>query len=115
MFYFINKDGYIIKYVSFIRDENVEEYRKLYKADKVIYVKDAIADAENYRLVNGELVRLSDEEIQERNTYGKILTADEKAEIEEEKKIALLRPTREEVERAETQLMILDTMEAMNE
>ena len=51
-------------------------------------------DLKNYKVINGQIIRRSEEEIRELDTYGKILTEEERLEI-------LLQPTREEIAKAE--------------
>lgn len=54
----------------------------------------------NYRVINGELVKLSDQEIMEQRLYGKILS-------EEERELLKLQPTPEEIQKAEQTIEIL--------
>ena len=57
-------------------------------------------DIFNYKVVEGKLVRLLDEEIREKRLYGRILT-------EEERQLQKLKPSPEEVRKAEQTIEIL--------
>lgn len=113
-FYIIGKDGYIKYGVYNDGYGTAKEYEKLNVDCKVIE-SEKLDDVNNYRLVNDKLVRMTDEEIREKSLYGKILTDAERLEKEEERKIEMLKPSRAEIEKAEMQLMILNTLEAVNE
>lgn len=61
-------------------------------------------DLKNYKVINRQIIRRSEEEIRELDTYGKILTEEERLNI-------LLQPTGEEINKAENTLEILTTLE----
>lgn len=65
-----------------------------------IIVENPPRDIENYKVIDGELVRLSKQEIKELRLYGKILT-------EEERQLQKLKPSPEEVRKAEQTIEIL--------
>ncbi len=61
-------------------------------------------DIFNYRVVNGVLVRMSDIEIEEKRIYGRILTEEERFE---KQMLDKLKPTLEEIRKAENTIEIL--------
>lgn len=65
-----------------------------------IIVENPPRDIENYKVIDGELVRLSKQEIKELRLYGRILT-------EEERQLQKLKPSPEEVKKAENTIEIL--------
>ena len=54
----------------------------------------------DYKVINNELVKMTDEEISEIRQYGKIFT-------EEERQLEKLKPTQEEVKKAENTIEVL--------
>lgn len=65
-----------------------------------IIVENLPQDIENYKVIDGELVRLSKQEIKDLRLYGRILT-------EEERQLQKLKPSPEEVKKAEQTIEIL--------
>ncbi len=65
-----------------------------------IIVENPPRDIENYKVIDGELVRLSKQEIKELRLYGRVLT-------EEERQLETLTPSPEEVKKAEQTIEIL--------
>ena len=61
-------------------------------------LKEYPIDIFNYRVVDGKLVRMSDIEIEEKRMYGRFLTEEERFE---KQMIDKLRPTLEEIRKAE--------------
>ena len=57
-------------------------------------------DWKNYKVIDGELVRLSKQEIKDLSLYGRILT-------EEERQLQKLKPSLEEIRKAEQTIEIL--------
>ena len=66
----------------------------------VIKAKNVPVNLKEYKVNNGKLVKMTDNEIQEINTYGRILT-------EEERLLNKLKPTPKEVQKAENTIEIL--------
>lgn len=108
--YLFKESGEYAYYISYFDDYTLEEYQEFYKGYK-LYVDEQIDNIEEYRLVDGKLERMSDNELQEMRAYGHILSYEERQTVEEEKQLAKLRPSAEEVARAENQLMMLDMLE----
>lgn len=69
-----------------------------------IIVENLPTDIENYKVIDGELVRLSKQEIKDLRLYGKILT-------EEERQLQKLKPSLEEVTKAENTIEILSLIQ----
>lgn len=65
-----------------------------------IYIDDIPEDYKNYRVINNELVKMTEQETQELKQYGRILT-------EEERQLQKLKPTQDEVAKAENTIEIL--------
>ena len=65
-----------------------------------IIVENPPRDIENYKVIDGELVRLSKQEIKELRLYGKILS-------EEERLLEKLKPSLAEIRKAEQTIEIL--------
>ena len=63
-----------------------------------------ISQLSNYRVVNNKLVKMTDLEIQEMRKYGKILTI-------EERQLQKLKPSPEEVRKAEQTIEILSLIQ----
>lgn len=61
-------------------------------------------DLENYRIIDGKLTRLSNKEIEEKRLYGKILS-------EEERLLEKLKPSLEEIRKAEQTIEILTLLQ----
>ena len=112
MYYLINKNKFIQGYVSYIRD--IEEYKERSGLLDIVY-NDKQLDPDEYIYKDGQIVKLSESESAEKKAYGHILSDEERQSIEEEKQLAKLRPTREEVARAENQLMMLDMLEELKD
>lgn len=112
MYYLINKNKFIQGYVSYVRD--AEDYKERNGLLDIVY-SDKKLDPDKYIYNNGELVELTNRESEEKRAYGHILSDEERQSIEEEKQLAKLRPTREEVARAENQLMMLDMLEELKD
>lgn len=66
----------------------------------VIKTKNIPIKLGEYKVNNGKLVKMTDNEIQEINTYGRILT-------EEERQLQKLKPSPEEIKKAEQTIEIL--------
>ena len=115
MYYYIfDKDGYLLMALSDNGEVGIEDYQVCYP-DCTILELPRDDNIKNHRLINGELVKIPDNELQEMRTYGHILSDEERQSIEEENELAKLRPTREEVARAENQLMMLDMLEELKD
>lgn len=114
MYYIIGKNGYIKGYVSYVDEENLDWYKEQVGAIAIVY-SDINLDPDEYIYKNGQIVKLSESESAEKKAYGHILSDEERQTVEEEKQLAKLRPTREEVARAENQLMMLDMLEELKD
>ena len=65
-----------------------------------LFVNNPPRDLNNYKVINNELIKMSEQEILEIRQYGKILT-------EEERLLNKLKPSPEEVKKAEQTIEIL--------
>ena len=86
-------------------DQTIEGYLEAASEDEKsytsgVYLESIPIDYYNYKIINGELVRLSKQEIEELRLYGRILT-------EEERQLQKLKPSPEEVKKAEQTIEIL--------
>ena len=86
-------------------NQNIETFFYHYPQDfknnlASIEIKHIPKDIENYKIINNNLIRMSDVEILETQIYGKILT-------EEERQLQKLKPSPEEVKKPEQTIEIL--------
>ena len=102
-FFYNIETGRIINVVPNI--QTMESYYFHYKEDFLKNIEEKIIDDvpddwRNYKIINNELVKMTDLEIQEIREYGKILT-------DEERQLQKLKPSQEEVKKAEQTIEIL--------
>lgn len=72
-----------------------------------VFISDDIHDLQLYKVIGGEPIKYSYEEIQEIKKYGKILTDGERLNV-------LLQPSKEEIEKAQTTIEILSLLQEVN-
>lgn len=72
-----------------------------------IMIENVPRDLKNYRVINAELIQKSNEEILEIKKYGKILTEEERLNIQ-------LMPSQQEVQKAQTTMEILSLLQEVN-
>ena len=109
-----DENGYL--FFAVLKTDNVskEDYELIYPKYTVLEIESGI-DILEYKVIDGELVKIPDNELQEMRAYGHVLSDKERQSIEEEQQLAKLRPAREEVARAENQLMMLDMLEELKD
>lgn len=87
-------------------DQKPRNYKNIAPEDiSTLKLKDCIVDnMKYYKIINGELVRRSEQEIEEIKIYRRVLTEEERLNI-------ILKPTQQEIQKAESTLEILSTLQ----
>lgn len=107
MLIYEKENGHILAKVS--GDQKLESYCSEFPSEQLkklssIYIDNPPDNHKDYKIINGELIQMSDEEIKEIRQYGRILT-------EEEKQLQKLKPSYKEVQKAENTIEILTLLQ----
>lgn len=99
-----DKETGIILGQSYPTPPNVEMYMANYPSGSEMLISDLVENVHLYKIQDGELTLLNENELYELNNYGRFLT-------EEERVLEKLKPSREEVRKAEQTIEILSILQ----